>query len=282
MMEKKRTELLGFRCDVNPDKPGSSSKKVDVEFSGTLLHYSSVVYNHHYSSNTMSKQQQPILSLAMSQIISPDAPLLSPTDSQWDGQQPLFSPHDNFTYSYYNLPPSPPNSEGSHLTDSPVPAARMLKMRTTPDNDHEICLPTHQVFDFADIPRPPTPPSRSPSLGVEAGRAFSHFTGAQPGTASSAGSKRSASPAAAVPKKRAVGERVSSKDFIPPDVSGLSKREARLVKNRAAAFLSRQRKREEFENMEMYVHPSFSTHTLFCSGAYHPVCLSLYLDASPN
>lgn len=44
---------------------------------------------------------------------------------------------------------------------------------------------------------------------------------------------------------------VSTKDFVPPDVTGLSKREARLVKNRAAAFLSRQRKREEFELMEM-------------------------------
>jgi len=37
------------------------------------------------------------------------------------------------------------------------------------------------------------------------------------------------------------------------DVSGLNKREARLIKNRAAAFLSRQRKREEFEAMEVYV-----------------------------
>ena len=46
---------------------------------------------------------------------------------------------------------------------------------------------------------------------------------------------------------------VSTKDFVPPDVTGLSKREARLVKNRAAAFLSRQRKREEFEYMELYV-----------------------------
>ena len=46
---------------------------------------------------------------------------------------------------------------------------------------------------------------------------------------------------------------MSVKDFVPPDVTGLSKREARLVKNRAAAFLSRQRKREEFELMEMYV-----------------------------
>jgi len=37
---------------------------------------------------------------------------------------------------------------------------------------------------------------------------------------------------------------------VHPDVTGLNKREARLVKNRAAAFLSRQRKREEFENLE--------------------------------
>ncbi|KAF8918200.1 hypothetical protein CPB85DRAFT_116435 [Mucidula mucida] len=45
----------------------------------------------------------------------------------------------------------------------------------------------------------------------------------------------------------------TTRDFVPPDVSGLSKREARLVKNRAAAFLSRQRKREEFEAMEIRV-----------------------------
>jgi len=60
--------------------------------------------------------------------------------------------------------------------------------------------------------------------------------------------KRSASPASA-PTKKARAQ-VSSKDFVHPDVTGLNKREARLVKNRAAAFLSRQRKREEFENME--------------------------------
>ncbi|KAF8500029.1 hypothetical protein JB92DRAFT_2980425 [Gautieria morchelliformis] len=52
-------------------------------------------------------------------------------------------------------------------------------------------------------------------------------------------------------KKRPPRAAISTKDFVPPDVSGLSKREARLVKNRAAAFLSRQRKREEFECMEV-------------------------------
>lgn len=60
------------------------------------------------------------------------------------------------------------------------------------------------------------------------------------------------------PKKRGNG-RITVAEFVPPDVSGLSKREARLVKNRAAAFLSRQRKREEFESMEAYVFsPAFS------------------------
>ena len=52
-------------------------------------------------------------------------------------------------------------------------------------------------------------------------------------------------------RKSMSGDRISTKDWVPPDVTGLSKREARLVKNRAAAFLSRRRKREEFEHMEM-------------------------------
>ena len=64
----------------------------------------------------------------------------------------------------------------------------------------------------------------------------------------SAGSDSGASTPA--PKRRG-GNRIAVADFIPPDVTGLSKREARLVKNRAAAFLSRQRKREEFELMEV-------------------------------
>lgn len=38
--------------------------------------------------------------------------------------------------------------------------------------------------------------------------------------------------------------------FIHPDTSGLTKREARLVKNRAAAFLSRQRRREQFDELD--------------------------------
>lgn len=77
---------------------------------------------------------------------------------------------------------------------------------------------------------------------------------AKAGASSDAGSAGVSS----APKKRGNG-RITVAEFVPPDVSGLSKREARLVKNRAAAFLSRQRKREEFESMEAYVlSPAFS------------------------
>jgi hypothetical protein len=76
----------------------------------------------------------------------------------------------------------------------------------------------------------------------------------KPGASSDAGSAGATS----APKKRGNG-RITVAEFVPPDVTGLSKREARLVKNRAAAFLSRQRKREEFETMEACVFfPRFS------------------------
>lgn len=42
-------------------------------------------------------------------------------------------------------------------------------------------------------------------------------------------------------------------EFQPPSTDGLTKKEARLVKNRAAAFLSRQRKREMYDELEIEV-----------------------------
>ncbi|EGO00851.1 hypothetical protein SERLA73DRAFT_159500 [Serpula lacrymans var. lacrymans S7.3] len=196
-------------------------------------------------------------SLPMSQIIASDAPLLSPmspSDAQWDHQQSPYSPthHGAFAFNYYALPPSPPNSVGSNSTDSPIPTSRMLKMRMTPesssDGDQQLCLPTHQLFDFPETLDAPSPLSPSESSSEPPSSSVSINTGTAP-------AKRACTPAASVTKKpRASGERINSKDFIPPDVSGLSKREARLVKNRAAAFLSRQRKREEFETMEVRVN----------------------------
>ncbi|KAJ7502986.1 hypothetical protein B0H11DRAFT_1711925 [Mycena galericulata] len=173
--------------------------------------------------------------LPMSHILS-DA-LVSPTE------YPHYSPtQDSFPYNqqpYYcasSLPPSPPTSSDS---DSPVPVRRMLKL---PVNDSLHCVPTNQLFDFSQLsPSPsesPSSPGIIPRLSI---------------SINPSACKREASPEPSQPRKRSAGERISSKDFVPPDVSGLSKREARLVKNRAAAFLSRQRKREEFELMEVRV-----------------------------
>ncbi|KAF8070734.1 hypothetical protein FPV67DRAFT_1412709 [Lyophyllum atratum] len=183
--------------------------------------------------------------LPMSQIIASDAPLLSPLAdaAPWDA---LYSPIPD-AFSHYYLAPSPSSSS----SNSPVPTSRMLKMRMSPDSasdtEQQLCLPTHQVFDFPEqfAPAPASVPEQQERLSISINAAA---------IAASMASKRSASPTPSVTKKpRAAGERINSKDFIPPDVSGLSKREARLVKNRAAAFLSRQRKREEFECMEVRV-----------------------------
>lgn len=189
-------------------------------------------------------------SLPMSHIIANDAPLLSPVTDSWDNHLPMYSPSaEHLNFGYYNIPPSPQTSVGSGSSDSPVPTARMLKMRMSPDSMSDsdgLCLPTHQLFDFPQSSVMPTPPSPRPSSPKQP-RLSICINPSLP-------AKRSASPTPSLPKKtRTVGERINSKDFIPPDVSGLSKREARLVKNRAAAFLSRQRKREEFECMEVYV-----------------------------
>ncbi|KAJ4483510.1 hypothetical protein J3R30DRAFT_1792852 [Lentinula aciculospora] len=196
------------------------------------------------------------LPLPMAQIIASDAPLLSPTGES-SYQQSLFSPtNDSFSYNYY-LPPSPPNSVGSAVADSPIPAERVLKMRVAvkdSSDDQEMCISTHKLFETYEAHQPHN--LSSPSLECIAPRPSVEeqsrpVISIKPPVASTAALKRSASPTPSVSRKRSVGERISTKDFIPPDVSGLSKREARLVKNRAAAFLSRQRKREEFESMEI-------------------------------
>lgn len=195
----------------------------------------------------MSKQPP---ALSMSQIIAVDAPLLSPVavPDAWDH---TFPASGDASFPYY----MPPLSPASELDDAP---STMLKMRRSPDAqpEHEsLCISTSQVFDLADSPPAQSPlPTMAPELVERASSRPPVYPTVAMALASS-GSKRSASPTPSVCKKRATAERVSSKDFVPPDVTGLSKREARLVKNRAAAFLSRQRKREEFETMEMYVTP---------------------------
>ena len=207
--------------------------------------------------------------LHMSNIIAADAPLTSPISESlsvpWDRDPALAALYDPFSL------PTPALMPGA-LPDT----RKVLKGRMTPDVPSEQCLPTHQVFDFVpgSAPHmhnhlggggssPASTPASSPQVvpqGLPQGQQHT-FSAASSSSSMSAGSvvvpaKRASSvtPGAAGAsnaKKARAGERVSTKDFVPPDVTGLSKREARLVKNRAAAFLSRQRKREEFENMEM-------------------------------
>lgn len=180
--------------------------------------------------------------LSISTLIANDAPLLSPTsvsaDAPWESDQSV-----PLSYSYYNLQATALNPPSSCADPSMV-----LKSRLSPassEDSESLCFPTHQVFELSEpasvlvsTPEPPSVP-------------LAHSRVEQIASTSSAATKRSASPAPGpVKKQRAT---MATKEFIPPDVSGLSKREARLVKNRAAAFLSRQRKREEFETMEVRV-----------------------------
>ncbi|KAG8728255.1 hypothetical protein FRC12_021890, partial [Ceratobasidium sp. 428] len=94
--------------------------------------------------------------------------------------------------------------------------------------------PADQTLRIRTTLKRPASPSPTPSLSS------SSSTSPAPMQQSESTPTPTSAPAAT---KRARAQ-ISSKDFVPPDVSGLSKREARLVKNRAAAFLSRQRKRE--------------------------------------
>ena len=179
---------------------------------------------------------------------TPEAALVCPGDIAWDNHRSYSADTmDVVTWNYYTLPPSPPASVSSNTEDSPQLGAKLIRPRFTPESqsesDQQSCLPTNQVFDLdgveahsssSSVSSPPLMPrqlSLSSDNGPPLKKAFSTIGG--------------------VKKGRGNGERITTKDFVPPDVTGLSKREARLLKNRAAAFLSRQRKREEFEAMEM-------------------------------
>ncbi|KIJ15526.1 hypothetical protein PAXINDRAFT_99404 [Paxillus involutus ATCC 200175] len=193
----------------------------------------------------------------MLQPLTTDTSLLPPTptsDISWDQQRSPYSadPIDAIGWGYYTLPPSPPASVSSNRTDSPVPSLKMLASRVSPDSlsegEPQHCLSTRQVFDLGecvDIPSSSSSSSTPPPLSCQL--SLSADSGEHP-------AKRPiTSTIGGVKKPRGSGERITTKYFVPPDVTGLTKREARLVKNRAAAFLSRQRKREEFEAMEIRV-----------------------------
>ncbi|EIN06549.1 hypothetical protein PUNSTDRAFT_121726 [Punctularia strigosozonata HHB-11173 SS5] len=182
--------------------------------------------------------------LPMSQLIVNDAPLLSPVSSPVDVQHPPI--FDSFSFQYTNIA-SMPTALKTHLRGSPGADGSDSEQAT-------LCLPTHQVFDFELN----SPPEAHDDVDASTTRGSPAPSAVGDLPTPVAGGKRAASNgpggSGSAPKKpRGPEGRVTTKEFIPPDVSGLSKREARLVKNRAAAFLSRQRKREEFEQMEIRV-----------------------------
>lgn len=175
-----------------------------------------------------------------SQLI-PCNPSLSPalvTDTAWDLEQSPYtaSPMDTADWSCYTVPLSPPTSLSSNISSSPEPPTKKIRFSPSPDpqfeGEQQQFIPTQKVFNLPEGQNLTSPLSRLTSTSKLLSKKFV------------------ASPSSSMKKDRG-GEKISTKDFVPPDVSGLSKREARLVKNRAAAFLSRQRKREEFEAMEM-------------------------------
>ena len=219
--------------------------------------------------NPSSMSSMHLPALHMSNIIAADAPLTSPIADAlavpWDRDPALAALYDPFSLPMSTSPPS------SHMPGAMPDTRKVLKGRMTPDVPSDQCLPTHQVFDFvpgtmsAQMSSPASTPASSPQVTPQnlprTSAAGQHTFPAAEGSSDSGSSAGSVVVPAKRPpvtinagactKKARSGERVSTKDFVPPDVTGLSKREARLVKNRAAAFLSRQRKREEFEHMEM-------------------------------
>lgn len=139
--------------------------------------------------------------------------------------------------------PTPIDTLQSYLSPSPsvhedMDYTPLLHHRYYPDVEQQ-CISLSHIL-------PPSPPAEQDTTRKRGA------SSASPPPQSIAKSRETS--AVPPPPKRpraAPSGPISTKDWVPPDVTGLGKREARLVKNRAAAFLSRQRKREEFELMEM-------------------------------
>ncbi|TFY51079.1 hypothetical protein EVJ58_g10752, partial [Rhodofomes roseus] len=197
----------------------------------------------------------------MSRLAAPTAlaadafssPLIEPHAIPWDAHlQPmgmLYSPaaraaHAQALAGLYAMAPSPPPSVSSSGTRPASPIAHANVFDIPPGG-----FPVEQSPSPSPSPSPPPEGERQESQSRE--RLSISINPSLAAAAVPAKRASSTAPCSSTSKKpRAT---VSTKDFVPPDVSGLSKREARLVKNRAAAFLSRQRKREEFETMEIRV-----------------------------
>ncbi|KAG9312110.1 hypothetical protein JVU11DRAFT_7397 [Chiua virens] len=176
-------------------------------------------------------QMVPVSHLSSSN--TPEATHISPRDMEWDNQRCYSADSmDIVTWNYYTLPPSPPASVSSNTDESPEFDTKMIRPRFTSGSPSEIeqqrCLPTSQVFDFEGMEQPSSSSSESPPPSIPHQLTLSSDNGSAV--------KKPFSTIGGVKKGRGTGERITTKDFVPPDVTGLSKREARLLKNRAACL----------------------------------------------
>ncbi|TIA86209.1 hypothetical protein E3P99_03745 [Wallemia hederae] len=165
------------------------------------------------------------------------------------------------------LPPSmffqPPESQADAHKEAKSQPAQGDANAESSESSPQVHSDTHQSLDDmasddeSDVTVKPTP--------KRASRKSSAFTKAKNKALSpQIKRKRSVSPSTSTSSRRSsvmdadidnielpkIQKTAHSSQFVPPDTSNLPKREARLLKNRAAAFLSRQRKREAFEHLE--------------------------------
>ena len=141
-------------------------------------------------------------------------------------------------------------SEKAHVLDRAQVSTPLRRRRPPPPITAPENIEQDKVFLFPSTP--------SPSSSAISTSPFSDYSGNQSSSPSPTSSPKSSLDdvkSKLFPRPSRLRRRKSTlvrvKDFVPPDVSGLSKQEARVIKNRAAAFLSRQRRREEYEFLEV-------------------------------
>lgn len=157
--------------------------------------------------------------------------------------------------STYNTPPPPPSKTLPTLESKAGPAEKKRKVSSSgASRSNGTSEETTPATAKAATRRQS---GASANAGTRGKRKQSNSTNAestpnqQTSNDSSGSPSAASSPVVSTKPLPVVDTSVShSSLFVPPDVTGLSKKDARLVKNRAAAFLSRQRKREEFGELE--------------------------------
>ena len=218
-----------------------------------MIHFPSP--HHHplpYYSVPHPAQQQQHQTICLSSPPSHTAPNPHAPARRMDYTPEAFHGHNNSMSGYFHG-----HHQGPAVTELTLLQHHHAQQQLARENVNELCIPPTLLGHYPPASPTSLTTTSSSSSSQESPASRESYLPNMTGN-----HKRSASPEddldmpeESQPMKKCSrnerGERISSKDFIPPDTTGLSKREARLVKNRAAAFLSRQRKREEFEALEV-------------------------------